>query len=299
MSVEGRGVDHEQPRDIRDITEDLFGRLPQIGRQLSEKYLDQSIESNRRFTENPDDPADHKPDWHQWGLITHMKMVEKSLREQVPAHLEEWGIKEQVMEHMDEKIGNRSKWELMQIALPLHDVGKFATRQVKEKPGGEVKWNYIGHEKKSAEIIHFPAFSDMLRREYGLSSEQIAYVAKCAEHHYDLGLPRDKGWSPKNSAFAHVEGPVFEQHAAALRKEFAGFEPELGVLFLADSLGKTNIHIEAESDEEVEAQQPEVLRKINEEGLDPRITQLINQTPINVATSRRFLKSWAEESKSE
>lgn len=292
--MEGRNIEHEQPRDTREITEGLFGRLPEIAKQLTSKYLNQSIESNRRLTQNPDDPAEHQPQWHEWGIVTHTRMVDQYMRDNVPVYLKEWGLDEQVMSHMDERIGDKTKWELMQISTPLHDLGKFAKRQVYHNKRKKLEWSYDEHEQKSGEIVRFPAFTGMLRDEYGLTREQIEYVAQCAERHYELAYIRDKAkTSQEGFTLKFIHGDTFEEPADELMKKFKGYEPELGLYYLADSLAKVEVHIPAETDEDIVAQESVIQDKIQELGLDPKLAGAIRQNPVSVASAKRFLQMWA------
>ncbi len=297
--MEGKSIDREQPRDAREITEGLFGRLPEIAKQLSAKYLDQTIETNRRLTENPDDPAEHQPNWHQWGIITHSQKVGQYFREDVPQYLKQWGVDEKVTEHMDERIGNRTKWELVEISVPLHDLGKFVERQVREKKGKQAKWNYVGHEKKSGEIVRWPAFTDMLQREYGLTREQIEYVAQCVERHYELANIRDAAiQSKKGFSLEFVESDDFARASEKLAGNFKEFEPELGIYYLADSLAKTDVRITAERDEDIPPQEPMILQTLSERGLSPKLANAVKQNPVSIASARKFLQTWAESQES-
>ncbi len=85
---------------IQEIIDALWSRLLDIAKDLIGKTQDLSQERNRRFFEHPDDPQEHAPEWHQWGILTHTKMFEKFYKEELLGYLIQWNVHEYVDRHL-------------------------------------------------------------------------------------------------------------------------------------------------------------------------------------------------------
>ena len=169
-------------------TRQLFARLPDMARQMMGKHVDASDHRNQAFLENPDNPAEHAPKWHQWGIITHTKMFGAAHEKDVQRYLQQWGVKRLVDHHLDQKIDGQPKRDLLRAGIALHDLGKFTHRTFEENPDGSYGTTFTDHEAKSGELIRDPEFSDSLKRDYGLTDNQVEYVARTAELHFTLGI---------------------------------------------------------------------------------------------------------------
>ena len=297
MPKRPEGRERERPRkmETKEIIRSFWERFPEIAKQLIEKHLDLRNPSNQRLFENPDDPKEHTPEWHQWGIITHTKMFEKYYREEMPRFLKEWGVEDDVRQVLEEKIDGMSKDELLNMSIPFHDLGKFTKRTLKTRKDGSVYPTYVRHEQASGEIIRWPAFSGMLRREYGLTGKQIEYIARCAELHYELAIVRDVAKrSDMGYSFAFARSEGFREKAKDLLSRFPGFELEIGLLYLADSLAKTDIRIMADDDAPIAPQEDDIRRTLSERGLDPKLISVVKQLPISRAVVEHYLKLWAK-----
>jgi hypothetical protein len=278
--------------DTREIVESLFDKLPEMAKHLIRNNLNSREELNREYFKNPDDPLQHRPEYHQWGVITHTKMFDTYNQEEVPGYLQQWGVDEAVSVHMSESIDGRSKKELLEIAIPLHDLGKFSDRRIVRKPNKPMHFIHAGHEKTSGGIIRSEGFSQILKRDYQLTDAQIEYVARCAELHYELAKVRDSAKNrPDGYSMAFVQTDDFKQASEKVMAGQPGFEPEMGLLYLGDSLAKTEIHLSAESDADILSQEDDVKRMIEERGITTGL-QAIRQLPVNVNAVREYLKLW-------
>lgn len=287
--------DATEKREAKDIVESLWQKLPEIAKDLIGRSQDVSIERNKLFLENPDSVSEHEPSWHQWGIITHTKMFEKIYREQVPEFLAEWGIKDKVDEQMSQEIDGMSKAELLNIAAPLHDLGKFTMRTLKPEEDGSMSASFKKHEADSGRIIRTPEFTQMMKLEYGLTDAQIEYIARCAELHFELGIVRNEAKkSEAGYTLAYANSDEYKQRAKQIMAEYADFQPEIGILFLADSFGKTEMQISAKTDEEIEDQTDAIKDALAEQHLSPKLSKAIKQVPVNKAVAATYLKTWAE-----
>ncbi len=67
-------VEHgDNTESIEIIEDELFTQLPDIAKRI----INTEDPRNKNFHENPDDPIEHAPDWHQFGIIGHTKQFSK------------------------------------------------------------------------------------------------------------------------------------------------------------------------------------------------------------------------------
>jgi hypothetical protein len=71
---------------------------------------------------------------------------------------------------------------------------------------------------------------------------------------------------------------------------FIEFKEEIGILFLCDSLGKTDIRINSETDDEIALQDPFIKQILEERKLNPSLIAAIKQLPVNIAIVKRYLE---------
>lgn len=277
--------------ETKEIITSLWDKLPIIVKDLIQKSQDLSDERNKKFFENPDDPLEHAPNWHQWGIITHTKMFEKIYHEEIPQYLQQWGVSDKVRLQMSKQIDGVSKDQLLNIAIIFHDLGKFTERKFKHKKTASFK----NHELASGNIIRTSKFSRMLKQEYELTNLQIEYIARCAELHYELAIIRDEAKkSDSGYTLIFAKSVAFQDRAKQLIKQYPNFQLEVGLLYLADSLAKTDIRIQGNTDEQIESQNMSIQKTLNERGLNPKLIKAVKQLPINCAIVETYLKVWAE-----
>lgn len=278
----------KEPVDIDIIASSLKKKLHGLGRELIFDNLDLTIPQNLSFYNNPDNPLEHQPSWHQWGIVTHVFMFEKFYRDEVPPMLDSWGVAQPAGEHFAEKVDGVSKGELLRVAILLHDIGKFTTRRFKRDGNG---WNFVGHEAESGRIIREGSARKILE-EHGLSDEQIEYVAMCADLHFELGIVRNKAKISKGGysmEFANSES--LARICNEIQSKYPDFKWEIGVLFLADSLAKTDETVAADSDQEILEQQDAVRQRLQKMGLRPELAGAVLQQPVNMKVAEIYLKT--------
>lgn len=280
----------------------LFSRLLDIARQQMEKHVDADDERNASFLANPDAPGEHAPKWHQWGIATHTRMFGHYHDRDVQRMLQNWGVKGAVDQHMAQEIDGEPKSDLIKAGIALHDLGKFTHRQYEEPlEGGGWKTGFGEHEVRSGELIRDPEFKAMLNHDYGITDDQSEYVAKCAELHFELGILRNKAKASGGWSISYVNSPEFDQEATALMDQHPDMALEMGLLYLGDSMAKTNIRIDADTDEEIEAQHDDIEAQIEAKlsalapghKFDPRLIRAAKQLPVNMAAARRYFELWA------
>ncbi len=271
--------------DTSEIVQDLEEKLPEISKQIALRNARLPEEDKQKFLQNLDSPKEHQPMWHQWGIITHSKKLQeywstKKFLCDIPKYLHK-----ALIDYLQEEIDGVSKQELIGIALPLHDLGKF------NKALGEGKFDFDGHEKYSQQIILEP-FVSVILHTHGLTDKQIDYIANCAGKHFELGLLRleiiesglgyTKEW---------VQSDYFTEAVKKLFPIVLGYELEVGLMYLADSWAKVDSTIL----QEAERLQYRVEQILLQKGLPPELLDAIMQQPINMAVGKRYMRMVLEE----
>jgi hypothetical protein len=201
--------------------------LPALAREL----IPLSETASPSFLANPDDPAEHKPEWHQFGIITHTRELVAALHEAVPAALRaiDPAIAAHVDKYLAESIDGLTRRELGLVAGYWHDIGKFSSRTL----GRRGDWRFRGHAHESARLVtgENDGYTDGIGARYGLTPAQIAYVARLADLHYapmELKLALDRAEGP------HDDAQVYATIATRLGAE--GYA--VCCIFWADCLAK-------------------------------------------------------------
>ncbi len=176
--------------------------LPTLAREL----IPRSPSVSARFLERPDDPGEHKPEWHQYGIITHTRQFVVALRDEVPGALRrvDPAIAARAEAYFATPLDDLTRWELLLVAGYWHDVGKFTTRTV----GRRGDWRFIGHAHDSARLIA-EGPDGGLGACYGLTAAQTAFVARLADLHYapmelKLALDRSGGVPTGRDVYAEI-----------------------------------------------------------------------------------------------
>lgn len=274
---------------MRLIETDFLG----ITKNIILDNLDMSDEWNRSFFNNPDDPKEHKPKWHQWGIITHTKRVKEFYKKEIPQHLELWGMIEKIKSDMQIEIDGKSKNELFEIAIMFHDLGKFSDRKMKCPNDITAGFNFHGHEKVSGEIIRSPQFNHRLKETYRLSNQQIEYIAHCAELHYTLGKIRKQEKDNGNEyTIDFARSDSFRQISKDIIDRYKEYSLEVGLFFLADSLGKTDVRINTQNNDSDKNQDDTIRQIILDRKLNPDLFKSIKEIPISVEVVKNYLEIW-------
>lgn len=274
--------------DIENIISGLFVILPDIADRMIIRRKE-----NNNFLSNPDDSKEHDPfGHHQWGIITHTKKFVESFDSQIPQLLSEWNLRTQVEELLYVEIDGVTKYDLLKIAGVLHDIGKFA-RNFKVKEAMVVP-DYKNHAGISEQFIN-QNYMQELERKFLLTSDQIDYIARCAGFHFELGLIREESKGTDfGYSFSLLTSRQFSDICRRIARVYNGFQIEIGLMFLADSLAKTDLNLRADSDAEVLEQVTVMEKEINRRGLDKKLLVSVKQRPLNIAVARNYLQTILE-----
>lgn len=279
--------------DLSELRTQLYGELPEFARELilGPRYREIRDPYRETFAGSPDSPLMHSPRWHQWGIITHTRQVGQRFETELPRKLEEWfgsELAERRLGLAQERLDGISRWELLLTSAPAHDWGKFTVRWTAQG-GTSPRFRFGGHEAESGVLVRERSswFLDQ-----GLSAAQVEYVARCAELHFKLGKVRDRARNRGGYNLAWARSSSFLEAAKAVMQECPGFEREVGLFFLADNWGKTDLldSREFEDDDQVRELKSELRRTIEERQLHPGLIECALQLPTNTAVGRRYLE---------
>jgi len=228
-----RNQDQPEARSA-DATRHADALLARIDRDLpalARELIPRAPTASSAFLAAPDDPQEHKPEWHQYGIITHTRRFVAALRDEVPPALRriDMPIAGRVERYLDRSIGDLTRRELTLVAGYWHDIGKFTTRTL----GRRGDWRFRGHASDSARLItgERDDYGDGIGARYGLAPAQIAYVARLADLHY---APMELKLALDRAGDSVVGGDVYAEIAARLGSE--GYA--VCCLFWADCLAK-------------------------------------------------------------
>lgn len=195
-----RLVDDEGTADTAALSlspraERLLARIDADLPALALDLIPRSPSASARFLAAPDDPREHKPEWHQYGIITHTRRFVAALRDEVPDAVAavDPAIAARAERYLGATIGDLTRRELLLVAGYWHDIGKFTTRTL----GRRGDWRFIGHAHDSARLItgERDDWADGLGAAYGFDRAQTAFIARLADLHYapmELKLALDR-----------------------------------------------------------------------------------------------------------
>lgn len=241
--------------EIADIVGAIDKQLPEMARGVIRSHLDLDNAANQSFLERPDARDQHQTRWHQWGIITHTRMFLEHFRKDIPRYLERWGLWACVNEVLGQPIDGVGRWQLLEVTILLHDIGKFGART-----RGRERFHFTRHEELSGAIIR----RELDLERFGLSPAQVTYVARTAEDHFVLGLLRKVAREQGEYDVAFTSTPSFYRLCLQIKSDHPDDFVEIGVLFLGDSLSKANPQTGPES--------------------------AVDQYDINIAVARRYLE---------
>jgi hypothetical protein len=285
-----------------------------------------------QFNRGIDDP--HHPDWHPYSIQEHTTKVFEVFSEWVlgkGAFAKQIQINPKVSNdlksYMVSTIGDKTRLELLAVAIVFHDLGKylptvrFKNGELESMPKnlGSLKqkedllFSHKGHEAISGDMIKDSSnFFGKSLVENGFSKEQIKYIADLARIHFEFGHVRNDAKETSlgyNMDFVTNQDLVSRSFTSlfteASNKELNKKYPlEVGLLFLLDSLGKVPMLPESiytsqaiQSQEELDALKPQILKYMNDHHEAPKggdkdffstFQMGIMQLPINIALSLSY-----------
>jgi hypothetical protein len=214
----------------------ISARIDRDLESLAREIIPRSPTASPAFLDRPDAVDEHKPRWHQFGIIEHTRRLVAALDDEVPRAIEavDRQIAQRVERHFEREISDDrsddetpgTRCELLRVAGYFHDLGKFATRTMNRR--GE--YRFIGHADVSARLVLGESGVVGLGTRYGLWAAEIRHVARlCALHYAPMELRLQTAQSGK--AATNV---VYESMAGRFGQD--GYD--ICAIFLADTIAK-------------------------------------------------------------
>jgi len=234
------------------------------------------------YRQNPDLVEKRLNAWHQFGLLTHTKMVRQVFLNELEGILTSWGLYDQVKEVLDEEVSGIRKGKLLEASMPLHDLGKIVVL-------GDDRVDRE-HEAISRDLIYEDYFMKKLTR-LGLGRAHIDYLAECIASHDVVGKQiRDPFKHEGNLRLSYLSKKEALKRCKEISSKYQN-NTEIGVYFICDLLGKTDIRLDAQDDESILRQEQEIERILREKELAPQLKKAVMQLPVNLKLAEIYLKS--------
>lgn len=266
----------EKVKNIKSIPKILEQELSGIIIKIAKDY------SVQPFIENPDFLEKRLEKWHQFGLLTHTKKVREVFLIELNFMLKNWNIYYYVQKVMTEKKDGIEKNKLFEIGFPLHDLGKIILYKDKR--------TNREHEIASRDLIYQDFLKNKLNA-FGLSNKHIDYIANCVKVHDVIGKEiRDKLKHNKLN-LEYISSNEVKIMCKKVGAKYPKIKTELGIFFLCDCLGKIDIKINANTNQEIIKQEPKIMQILEQRNLSPQLKYAIMQLPANIKLAEIYLKN--------
>ena len=261
--------------EIRKVSIILDEILPDLIKEIATNY------NVGKFQENPDFLEERIVKWHQFGLLTHTRNVKKAFCNEAPNLIKRWGLETKLKERLNHKVLESTKYDLFDISIIFHDLGKIICYKNSSK-------NRF-HESESANLINY--FKNRLNK-LGLSDSSINHIKRYVQTHDIVGKEiRDKLTETENFSFSNLSKDSTKYLCEKIAKKYSEIDLEIGFYFLCDSLGKTDLRINAKDDLELSISKESIVKLIKQRDLNPKINYAANQLPLNIKLAEVYLKS--------
>lgn len=259
------------------IPQILDNELPEIIREIAKQYC------IKEYIENPDFLEKRLVKWHQFGLVSHSKRVRKIFLNDLKYFILEKNLYEKIHNNLTEKVNGIAKKTLLEISIPLHDLGKIIV--LRDKGLNRE------HEFHSEKLLYENFLKSKLK-SLGLSDQHFRYISKYVKNHDIVGKKiRDKLKSEGNLNLESLSTKEVFEKCRKVASEYSDIKTELGIYYFCDSFGKTDILIDADTNEEIFRQEKNIERTLEKRNLSNHLKYAVMQLPVNIKLAEIYLKS--------
>jgi len=260
---------------INKIAYKLELELPEIIKKIVLKY------GISPYLDNPNFLEERNNMWHQFGLLTHTKMVRRVFLSELNPLLKKWGLYENIEKILSERVDSVPKKSLLEISFPLHDLGKIICF-------------YNKKENRNHALLSQKLLSEKILKEkltsFGLSKEHVDYIGKCIQTHSLLSQEiREKIQENDYFNLSSIPKTELDYICEDLANKNQEIKVETGVFFLCDSLAKTDVRVSKDYKGEVSEHYIEQVLK--ERGLPDYLKEGVIQLPENIKLAETYLKN--------
>jgi hypothetical protein len=262
---------------LSNLGQVLEQELPEIITRIASEHNIQP------YLQDPDFLERRISAWHQFGLITHTKQVRYAFLHELEPLLKKWGVDQQVGSILGEEVDGLTKRALLEASIPLHDLGKIVVNGLKKSDRN--------HETASKNLVE-QSFLRQRLESLGLSTRHIEKIARYVNTHDIVGkLIRKPLKSQGRFNLAFMQDPELEQMCQSIAAGYPDIYPDTGVFFLCDSLGKTDIRINADNALDIARQSSEVEEILKRRQLPPQLKQGVLQLPVTTKLAEVYMKN--------
>lgn len=262
---------------IEELPEKLEKGLSHLIRDIAKEHNISKYVQDQDFLEK------RLHSWHQFGLLTHTKKVREVFLNELDSLLQDWKVYGSVKKELNRKVHGVKKSKLLEISMPLHDLGKILCY-------GDSRTNRE-HEKLSGFLMETSRISDLLDQS-GLSSIHRSYIREYVETHDLIGKRiRDELKHEGKLRLDFLSNNEVKEKCRRLGDEQENIKFELGVYFLCDLLGKTDIRIEANNDAELVSKENWIEKTLSDRNLYPELKKAVLQLPVNIGLAKEYFFS--------
>ncbi len=273
-------------------------RLPAFAQQLVKQHLDQNEIWNVAFASDLDNPQHHKPEWHQWGILTHTSKFLEAYRGECKSFFESWELSKKIEEYLSDTIDGTPKAELLEIGILFHDLGKFTKRHLSHNQTGRYPevpdFSFGMHEAESERLLHEIELYSWMKEELELSSTQIFYIGRVGALHYELAKIRNKAKyiADFEYTFEYLNSEQYKTDSLYTWRQHPHFGVEMGILYLGDTLAKTEFRLTPfpSSEDEASSHIWQIVPLLEQKDIDPRHIAAVITQPISIHASRKYLE---------
>lgn len=274
----------------------LRSEFPALASALIREFLPQDIAYNADFALHPDEPRHHKPQWHQWGILTHTDRFLHAFDTEVQAYMQLWNQTKQYDNWMAVHIDGKRKEDLLRLGILYHDLGKFTSRHLSKYQHSTdpayPDFSFGGHEAASETLIHSHAAARL--HTLGYTDAHIQYIGRAAALHYEIAKVRDRiKYSGEGYSFRFIASDDFTREAKLLHLEYADYAMEVGLMYLGDSLAKTGFRLDPMPKDDtsrlLHPALPDIRLSLERAGLPAQHIDCVSHVPVSIEAVRVFL----------
>ncbi len=262
---------------VKNLADILDKELPTIIYEIARQYNVPEYQKNQDYAE------ERLHQWHQYGLLTHTRLVRKIFREDIKDLFQQWKVYDKVEKALSKSVGDYKKKDLFEVAILPHDLGKITVV-------GDTRVTR-NHEMLSLQLTKSSVIHNIFQ-EQGLSVEEVKYIEDIVRTNGVVSeeirnILRDED----NLNFSFINSNRVDRYLEKVIKKYKKLSLEAGVFFVCDTLAKTSIHLDVKKDEELRAKEEEVERTISEQRLKPQLKKGIMQFPLSMRIGELYLSA--------
>jgi hypothetical protein len=118
----------------------------------------------------------------------------------------------------------------------------------------------------------------------------LTYVSNCIGLHYELSKIRDAAKLTETwYTIEYIHSQEFTQECEKIQANNPEYAKEIGLLYLCDSLAKTDITVFGRTDQELSEKRELAEELVKNKGLPKEMVNSVGQKTVNVFAAKKYL----------